>query len=111
MEAIFIGTLDGIYKIVPAGGGWKIAGQDLAGAEVNCLAISPGRRNVGYAGLRGRQRDDNRAESRHLHSVDCSVGFRFPLNASSSGKVFLAHYGAGRAPETLPGGMLPTIHW
>ena len=33
MEAIFIGTLDGIYKIVPAGGGWKIAGQDLAGSS------------------------------------------------------------------------------
>ena len=27
MEAIFIGTLDGICKIVPAGDGWKIAGQ------------------------------------------------------------------------------------
>jgi hypothetical protein len=59
MEAIFIGTLDGIYKIVPAGGRWKIAGQDLAGAEVNCLAISPDRRNVIYAGLRGGRRDDN----------------------------------------------------
>jgi hypothetical protein len=59
MEAIFIGTLDGIYKIVPAGGGWKIAGQDLTGAEVNCLAISPGRRNVVYAGLRGGSRDDS----------------------------------------------------
>jgi hypothetical protein len=58
MEAIFIRTLDG-YKIVPTGGGWKIAGQDLAGAEVNCLAISPGRRNVVYAGLRGGRRDDN----------------------------------------------------
>jgi hypothetical protein len=58
MEAIFIGTLDGIYKIAPAGGGWKIAGQDLAGAEVNCLVISPGRRNVVYAGLPGGRRDD-----------------------------------------------------
>lgn len=33
----------------------------------------------------------DRVESRHFHRVDYPVGSRLPLNASSSGKVFLAH--------------------
>lgn len=37
----------------------------------------------------------DRVESRHFHRVDYPVGSRLPLNASSSGKVFLAHM----APE------------
>jgi DNA-binding IclR family transcriptional regulator len=41
----------------------------------------------------------DRVESRHFHRVDYPVGFRLPLNASSSGKVFLAHM----APEERRG--------
>ncbi|HEY2988774.1 MAG TPA: hypothetical protein VGL11_13670 [Candidatus Binatia bacterium] len=52
MEKIFVGTLDGIFSLT-RNGGWKIEGQDLAGAEVNCLAIRPDRRAVVYAGIRG----------------------------------------------------------
>jgi DNA-binding IclR family transcriptional regulator len=41
----------------------------------------------------------DRVESHHFHRVDYPVGFRLPLNASSSGKVFLAHM----APEERRG--------
>jgi IclR family acetate operon transcriptional repressor len=41
----------------------------------------------------------DRVESRHFHRVDYPVGFRLPLNASSSGKVFLAYM----APEERRG--------
>jgi photosystem II stability/assembly factor-like uncharacterized protein len=52
MKNIFVGTLDGIFKIV-RNGGWKIASKELAGAEVNCLAVRADRREVLYAGVRG----------------------------------------------------------
>jgi photosystem II stability/assembly factor-like uncharacterized protein len=53
MEAIFVGTLDGVAKVVPSDGGWKVAAKSLGGAEVNCLAVRPDRREVVYAGVRG----------------------------------------------------------
>ncbi len=52
MEKIFVGTLDGIYRVV-RNGGWKIESKDLAGAEVNALAVSPNKREVVFAGIRG----------------------------------------------------------
>jgi photosystem II stability/assembly factor-like uncharacterized protein len=52
MKNIFVGTLDGIFKVV-GNGGWKIASKELAGAEVNCLAVRPDRHDVLYAGVRG----------------------------------------------------------
>jgi photosystem II stability/assembly factor-like uncharacterized protein len=53
MEAILVGTLDGVYRVVPEDGGWRIATKELAGAEVNCLVVRPDRREVIYAGVRG----------------------------------------------------------
>jgi photosystem II stability/assembly factor-like uncharacterized protein len=52
MERIFVGTLDGIFRVA-RNGGWKIEGKDLAGAEVNCLGVRPNRREMVYAGVRG----------------------------------------------------------
>jgi hypothetical protein len=53
MEAILVGTLDGVYRVVREDGGWRIATKELAGAEVNCLVVRPDRREVIYAGVRG----------------------------------------------------------
>jgi Sortilin, neurotensin receptor 3, len=53
MEALFVGTLDGLFKVVPTKDAWKVAAKDLSGAEVNCLVVRPDRRNVLYAGVRG----------------------------------------------------------
>lgn len=53
MAKLFVGTLDGIFKVVRANEKWSIEGQDLPGAEVNCLAVRPDRREVVYAGVRG----------------------------------------------------------
>jgi len=53
MEAIFVATLDGVYKVVPFNGEWKIVAKDLVGAEVNCLVVRPDRHNMIYAGVRG----------------------------------------------------------
>lgn len=53
MDAIFLGTLDGVQKVVRADGEWKIAAKDLPGAEVNCLVARPDHREVLYAGVRG----------------------------------------------------------
>jgi photosystem II stability/assembly factor-like uncharacterized protein len=54
MEAIFVGTLDGVFKVTRTpGNGWHVASKDLAGMEVNVLAIRPDRREVVYAGIRG----------------------------------------------------------
>jgi photosystem II stability/assembly factor-like uncharacterized protein len=68
MEAIFVGTLDGVYKVVPENGAWRIEAKDLAGAEVNCLAVRSDRRDVVYAGVRGgglyRTNDAGRSWSR-----------------------------------------------
>ncbi|MGH7770243.1 MAG: WD40/YVTN/BNR-like repeat-containing protein, partial [Candidatus Binatia bacterium] len=52
MKNIFVGTLDGIFKVV-RNGGWKIESKELAGAEVSCLGVRPDRREVLYAGVRG----------------------------------------------------------
>src|ERR1043166_6035360 len=53
MKAILVGTLNGVWKVVSSDGGWKIEVKALAGAEVNCLALRPDRKEVVYAGVRG----------------------------------------------------------
>jgi photosystem II stability/assembly factor-like uncharacterized protein len=54
MEAIFVGTLDGVFKVTRTpGNGWQVASKDLPGMEVNVLAIRPDRREIVYAGIRG----------------------------------------------------------
>jgi photosystem II stability/assembly factor-like uncharacterized protein len=53
MEAILVGTLDGIFKVLGANGGWQIASKALAGMEVNVVAVHPRRREIVYAGIRG----------------------------------------------------------
>ena len=53
MEALFVGTLDGLFKVVPTENTWKVEAKDHSGAEVNCLVVRPDRRNVLYAGVRG----------------------------------------------------------
>lgn len=53
MEKLFIGTLDGLFKVIRSNGDWKIEGKDLPGDEVNCLGVRPDRREVLYAGVRG----------------------------------------------------------
>jgi len=53
MKAIFVGTLNGVFKVVRSNGGWKVQTQQLSGAEVNAIAIHPDRREIIYAGTRG----------------------------------------------------------
>ena len=53
MEAIFVGTLDGIFKVLAGNGGWQIASKELAGMEVNVVAQHPRRREIVFAGIRG----------------------------------------------------------
>jgi hypothetical protein len=54
MEAIFVGTLDGIFKVTRSlAHDWHVAGQQLAGLEVSVLANHPSQRDVTYAGIRG----------------------------------------------------------
>jgi photosystem II stability/assembly factor-like uncharacterized protein len=54
MEAIFVGTLDGIFKITRSSGReWQVADQQLPGSEVSLLATHPSQRGVVYAGSRG----------------------------------------------------------
>lgn len=56
MKALFVGTLDGIFKVVQANGpngDWTVEKQVLGGAEVNAILIDPQRREVIYAGIRG----------------------------------------------------------
>lgn len=53
MQALFVGTLDGVYKISRGKQGWEIRLRDLAGIEVNALAIHPANRQVVFAGTRG----------------------------------------------------------
>ena len=54
MEAIFVGTLDGVFRVTrSSGGGWQVASKELPGMEVNVLAIHPQRREIVYAGIRG----------------------------------------------------------
>ena len=68
MEKIFVGTLDGLFKVIRSNGAWKIEGKDLPGAEVNCLGVRPDRREVLYAGVRGgglfRSDDDGKRWNR-----------------------------------------------
>ncbi|MPZ76208.1 MAG: hypothetical protein GEU77_06760 [Deltaproteobacteria bacterium] len=54
MEAIFVGTLNGIFKISrAANASWQVESKNLAGMEVNVLAGHPKRREIVYAGIRG----------------------------------------------------------
>ncbi|NIO08559.1 MAG: hypothetical protein GTO40_11355, partial [Deltaproteobacteria bacterium] len=53
MKALFIGTLDGIFKVVRANGNWKIESKQLDGAEINAVVIDPRNRQTLYVGIRG----------------------------------------------------------
>jgi photosystem II stability/assembly factor-like uncharacterized protein len=54
MEAIFVRTLDGVFKVATTtSGAWNIVSQELRGMEVNVLAAHPRRRGIVYAGIRG----------------------------------------------------------
>jgi hypothetical protein len=54
MEAIFVGTLDGVFKVAKSStGAWSLTSQELRGMEVNALALHPTRRETLYAGVRG----------------------------------------------------------
>src|SRR5262245_43261431 len=53
MQALFVGTLDGIFKVSRGKQGWEIRSRDLAGLEVNVLALHPEQRGIVYAGVRG----------------------------------------------------------
>src|SRR6202162_5431011 len=68
MEAIFVGTLDGVFKVArTAGGVWNTTSQELCGMEVDVLASYPRRRETIYAGIRGGGlfRKDNAGMSWH----------------------------------------------
>jgi len=52
MQALFVGTLDGVFKIFRGKQGWEIRSRNLAGLEVDALAIHPAQRHVVYAGVR-----------------------------------------------------------
>jgi photosystem II stability/assembly factor-like uncharacterized protein len=54
MKAIFVGTLDGVFKVTrSSNGGWQVASKDLPGMEVNVLTLRSDKREVVYAGIRG----------------------------------------------------------
>lgn len=53
MRALFLGTLDGVFKVVRSDGSWKVETNGLSGAEVNAIVIHPARRHTIYAGVRG----------------------------------------------------------
>ena len=53
MQALFVGTLDGLFKVVRTKQGWEIRSRNLAELEVNALAIHPMQRHVIFAGARG----------------------------------------------------------
>jgi photosystem II stability/assembly factor-like uncharacterized protein len=53
MQALFVGTLDGVFKVTRGKQGWEIRSRNLAGLEVNALAVHPERREMIYAGVRG----------------------------------------------------------
>ena len=54
MEAIFVGTLDGVFKVTSSSNaGWQVASKELPGMEVNVVAVHPRRREIAYAGIRG----------------------------------------------------------
>jgi len=52
MKSLFVGTLDGIFKILRANRGWKLESRSLEGSEVNAIRIHPKNSSV-YAGVRG----------------------------------------------------------
>jgi photosystem II stability/assembly factor-like uncharacterized protein len=54
MEAIFVGTLDGVFKVSRSSrSDWEVVSKNLAAMEVNVLAMNPNRREIVYAGIRG----------------------------------------------------------
>jgi len=53
MQALFVGTLDGLFKVIRTKQGWEIRSRSLADMEVNALAIHPMQRQVIFAGVRG----------------------------------------------------------
>jgi photosystem II stability/assembly factor-like uncharacterized protein len=54
MEAIFVGTLDGVFKLNRSSAqGWQVTARDLNGLKVNILATHPSERGIVYAGVRG----------------------------------------------------------
>ncbi len=53
MQALFVGTLDGLFKVIRTKQGWEIRSRNLAEMEVSALAIHPMQRLVIFAGTRG----------------------------------------------------------
>lgn len=53
MEAIMVGTLDGIFKVTRSNGSWQVVSQNLNGMEANALTVHPGKREIVYSGMRG----------------------------------------------------------
>ncbi len=54
MKAIFVGTLDGVFKVTRTSvGGWQVASKHLPGMEVSVLGLCPDKREIVYAGIRG----------------------------------------------------------
>jgi photosystem II stability/assembly factor-like uncharacterized protein len=54
MEAIFVATLDGVFKVSRSSrSDWEVVSKNLLGMEVNVLAMHPNRREIVYAGIRG----------------------------------------------------------
>lgn len=53
MQALFVGTLDGLFKVIRTKQGWEIRSRNLAELEVSALAIHPLQRQVIFAGTRG----------------------------------------------------------
>ena len=53
MQAIFVGTSDGLFKIIRTKQGWDIRSRNLAEMAVVALAIHPDQRHVILAGTRG----------------------------------------------------------
>ena len=53
MQALFVGTLDGLFKVIRTKQGWEIRSRNLAEMAVNALAIHPMQRQVIFAGVRG----------------------------------------------------------
>lgn len=47
MEALFVGTLDGVFKVARSnGGGWQVVSKELPGMEVNVLAVHSNKRKA-----------------------------------------------------------------
>lgn len=94
MEAIFVGTLDGVFKVVrTASGGWNIVSQELGGMEANVLASHPRRREIVYAGIRGgglHRTDDHGKHWRRLGAEVLSEKVRaLALDPSSPETIYV----------------------